>query len=511
MGERIRLRYAGLVSLVARIIGTLVGLGFLFFVVRNLSQDDWNAWAWISRVVGYTLIPSVIVNFWVGRFVARDPTNSKTGLVMNILLMLPFLVSYVILIPFLSSVVPASYLVYLVAALLIPFNYLAQAMTYIGTSIKPEYWGYSEIVYEPVKLLLAFISVVVLGLALLGAVLTVEIALAMQFLTLFILSRKYLHSGFRKDVAKQWVSYSWLSGYISESAVLLTFDAAVVLIVLGARGAVALGYILVASSISNLVGIAGAIASSLPIKLLRGGEGTDVETVLRLTLLFGIPILAGGLILARPITYIFPAYITLVPIVMVLMLSAFLDIISSIADSVVQGATKIDKGKPKFKELAKSRLFLLPSINFVTGGSYLVVLYLVFSSSFVGPSLGSDQVAFIWSIVLLLVKLPFVLCKFWLSKRVIRFRIPYKAILKYCIGAVPMALVLVYLIYFSPFLVYVPSGKALQYIPYPLVLIGIGAIAYVSVMLLIDREFRQLVRIVIGSVHLRRQNKQIHN
>jgi hypothetical protein len=511
MGERIRLRYAGLVSLVARIIGTFVGLGFLFFVVRNLSTDDLGAWTWISRVVGYTLIPSVILNFWVGRFVARDPTNSKTGLVMNILLMIPFFVSYVMLIPFLSSKVPASYLIYLVAALLIPFNYLAQAMTYIGLSIKPEYWGYSEMVYEPVKLLLAFISVVVLGFALLGAVLTVEIALLMQFLTLIILSRKHLHSGFKKDVAKQWMSYSWLSGYISESAVLLTFDAAIVVSVLGTQAADVLGYFLVASSISGLVGIAGAIASSLPVKLLRGGEGTDVETVLRLTLLFGVPILAGGLILARPLTYIFPAYVAAVSIVRVLMLSAFLDTISSIADSVVQSSVNIDKGKAKFKELAKSKLFLLPSINFLTGGSYLIALYLVFSTSFAGPSLAPDQLAYLWSIVLLLVKLPFVLYKFWLSRRVIRFRIPYKAVLKYCIGAIPMGIVLVYLIYFSPFLVYVPSGKALQYIPYPLALIGIGAITYVSVMLLIDKEFRQLVRIVIGSVHLRRQNKQTHD
>jgi hypothetical protein len=506
MGERIRLRYSGLVLFAARIIGTLVGLGFLFFVVRNLSTGELGAWTWISRVVSYALIPSVILNFWIGRFVARDPANSKTGLVMNILLMIPFLACYVVLIPFLSSEIQASYLVYLVAALLIPLNYLTQAMTYIGQSIKPEYWGYSEIVYEPVKLLLAFMFVVVLDLALLGAVLTVEIALAMQFLTLITLSWRHFHSGFRKDVAKRWLSYSWLSAFISESTVLLTFDATIVVAILGAQAADVLAYFTVALSLSGLVGIAGALAGSLTTKLLRGGEATDVEVILKLTLLFGIPILVGGILLARPLVYIFPAYLAAVSIVTVLMLSTFLDMISSIADSVVQGSVNVDKGKAGFKELTKSKLFLLPSINFLTGASYLIVLYLVLSSTLAGPLPSADQVAFLWSIVLLLVKLPFVAYKFWLSRRVVRFRIPFKAVAKYIIGTVPMAIVLIYLIYFTPFLVYVPSGKALQYLPYPLTLIGIGAITYLAVMLIIDKEFRQLARLALGSVHLRRPN-----
>jgi hypothetical protein len=188
------------------------------------------------------------------------------------------------------------------------------------------------------------------------------------------------------------------------------------------------------------------------------------------------------------------------------MLSTFLDMISSIADSVVQGSVNVDKGKAGFKELTKSKLFLLPSINFLTGASYLIVLYLVLSSTLAGPLPSADQVAFLWSIVLLLVKLPFVAYKFWLSRRVVRFRIPFKAVAKYIIGTVPMAIVLIYLIYFTPFLVYVPSGKALQYLPYPLTLIGIGAITYLAVMLIIDKEFRQLARLALGSVHLRRPN-----
>jgi hypothetical protein len=167
----------------------------------------------------------------------------------------------------------------------------------------------------------------------------------------------------------------------------------------------------------------------------------------------------------------------------------------------------IDKGKAGFKQLVKSKLFLLPSINFLMSASYLTVLYLVLSSALTGSLPSSYQLALLWAIVLLIVKVPFVLYRLWLSKRMSGFKIPYKAIAKYSIGATVMAMVLAYLIYFTPFLVYVPSGKATEYIPYPLMLIAIGAITYSIIMLLIDKEFRQLTRIALGSIHLRRQKR----
>jgi hypothetical protein len=424
---------------------------------------------------------------------------------------MPFLVIYVVLLPWLPGVAQTSYFVFLLAALLIPLTYLTQTMSYVGGNIKPEYIGYSGLAYELTKLFSSVILVVILGLSLVGAVLTVEIALAMQVLALVILSWKHLHSGFRKKLAKRWVSHSWLSGLMSNSTVLMTFDAALVLVLAAPQlsepiALETVGYFALALAISQLVSIAGSVAGNLTTKLLKGGQATDVEVMLRLALLLGIPILAGGLLLARSLVYVVaPAYSVIVPIVRVLMLSTFVDIISSMSDSVIQGTTNIDKKEVGFKELAKSRLFLLPSINLLMGASYLVMLYLVLSTALSNSSPSIFELGFLWSIVFLLVKLPFVLYKFGLAKKVAKFRIPYRSIAKYSLGSVVMVFALIYVMYFTPFLVYVSSESARDFIVYPIILIGIGSIIYSTLMLVIDKEFRQLARIVIRSIHLRRR------
>lgn len=90
--------------------------------------------------------------------------------------------------------------------------------------------------------------------------------------------------------------------------------------------------------------------------------------MLRFTLLFGIPIHAGSSLLTRIIVYVVaPKYLIIVPIVRVLMLSVFLDMILIIAELVVQGTVSIDLGEVGFKEPAKSKLFLLPGIDFLMG------------------------------------------------------------------------------------------------------------------------------------------------
>jgi hypothetical protein len=149
----------------------------------------------------------------------------------------------------------------------------------------------------------------------------------------------------------------------------------------------------------------------------------------------------------------------------------------------------------------------MPSINFLTGASYLVALFLTLTAILSNSSPSIFELALVWSIVFFLVKIPFILYKFWLSKRVARFRIPFVAIAKYCAGSAVMALVLIYVMYFTPFLVYVPSGSVRAFILYPLILIGVGSIVYFVLMFGIDSEFRQLVGIAIRSVHLRRSEK----
>lgn len=493
METRVRVRYSGLILFLTKIIGAFSGLAFILLVVKNLSTDDLGIWQWISKIISYMLLPSLIVNFWVTRYVARDHTNSRTGLQVNCILLFPLLATYVLLIPVMAEAVHANTLPFLLASAFVPLYYLSAAMTYIGYGTEPQHVGYSEIAFESIKVLFAFLLVFSLRLYLNGAILSIEIALAVQFLVLFILSRKYLRAGFKSDVAKQWIKNSWLSGYVSQSGTLLSLDTIVVIAVAGLQATAVLAYFSVAIIVAGLVGLATSLAGGLIPKLLKGGEVSDIEAILKLTLMFGIPMLVGTYVIAEPMVDLFTLkYSAAVAIVKILVFSVFLDLFSSLADTVLMNTVEVDKGKPKVKELAKSRLFLLPSINFMMGACYLVVLLIILTRSLSGMSISPDQIALLWVTILLVVKLPFVSFKLWFSRRVMRFRIPYKEIVRYIAGAAVMTIALVYSL---RFVVYDPSfGK---YFVYPLALVGTGALTYTIVMLIIDKEFRQLVKAVL--------------
>jgi hypothetical protein len=367
-------------------------------------------------------------------------------------------------------------------------------MQTIAGSTEPQYIAYTDIFFELSKVLSAFILVFILEFMLTGAVLTVEIALAVQTLLLIAFMSKYLHGGFKRDTAKQWVSRSWLSGYLSQSSFFLTLDVVIILVVVGAQGVLALAYFTVAAVISGLVGLASSLATGLYPKLLKSGEARDAEVVLKLTMLLGIPMLVGAILLADPLLYLYStkstSYLIADTMTRILAVSMFIDLISNIADSVLLGTVNVDRGKPKFKELTKSRLFLLPSINVAMGLCYLVTLFFVLTFSISNFSPSASQICVLWALSLVLVKLPFVSYKFWFAKRIAKLRIPSKAIAKYSIGAGMMAIGLIYCLQF------VVYGSFYQFLIYPVGLVGVGAVIYTVTLLVIDKDFRQLLRTI---------------
>jgi hypothetical protein len=488
----IRLRYVGLVSFVASVVGALAGLIFIILVVRRLSSTDLGTWQWINRIVSYALLPAALINFWSARSIARDSKTSRTALILNGALSLPVLLVYIALIPSMANYIQASTLIFIVSAAFIPLYYLTQAMTTIAGSTEPQHIGYSTIFFDSSKVIAAFILVFILQFMLTGAVLSVEIALVIQIAFLTAFMAKYLHGGFKRETARQWVSRSWLSGYLSQSTFLLTLDIIIVVGLAGSQGTLILAYYTVAAVIGALVGLASSLTTGLYPKLLKSGGARDVEVVLKLTLLFGVPMFVGTMLIVGPLLYLYGSkYMIVDMMTRILAASTFIDLISSIADSVLLGTVNVDRGKPEFKELAKSRLFLIPSINLAMGLCYLVSLFFVLTFSISNFSLGPSQICVLWALVLLLVKIPFASYKFLFAKRVAKFSIPGKAIAKYSIGAAVMALVLIYCLQF------VVYGSFYQFLIYPLGLVGVGAATYTITLAVIDKDFRQLLKIIL--------------
>jgi hypothetical protein len=270
----------------------------------------------------------------------------------------------------------------------------------------------------------------------------------------------------------------------------------VVTLVGSAAGGLLMSYFQVAVTVATLVSVSTGLTQALMPKLLRGGKAADIETVLKLTLLFAVPMLIGVLIIVEPILFLFSDkyfYSFVSTTIRILAFSAFLDLLSGISDSILMGTAEVDKGKTTFKDLVNSRLFKLPSLNFLQAGAYLLALFIMLPIFISNPTLGLGELTIIWAAILVSVKLPFVLLKFWFSKRIMKFTVPVKTTVKCLVGAGVMGIVL---------FLYLPNvqytGSFYQFVAYPIILVGIGALTYFFAMLLIDREFRQLLRAIFS-------------
>lgn len=490
--KEIRVRRVGLVSFFANVFAAFTGFVFVMLVVRRLSVGELGAWYWISRIVSISLFPGVFLNFWVARFVARDNSNSKTALLLNILISLPVSIVYILLIPELAGAVQADIFPFMLASIFIILYYLNSATSSISSGIAPQNVAYSSMIFEIIKILFGFILVYTLSLTLVGAISSVEIALAVQFIVYIALLRRFLHSSIRVDSAKKWISYSWLSALINVSTVLLSLDTIIVVTTTKLQAPTVLAYFAVSVPVSMLLQ-GGPLLAGLYPKLLKGGGKTHIENTLSFALLFAIPMLVGILVLAKPFVYLYgSAYLIAVPMAQLLSISVFLDIFSAIASSVLLGTVDVDKGKQNTWGLIRSRLFYLPIIDLAMGLSYLVVLYFVLNSFNSGFPLTAGQIGALWTAILVFIKFLFISFKFWFSRRVAKFRTPLKQIAKYLVAAGIMAIVLWYCL---PFIVY--GLSIYQFFVYPLGLVGIGAATYFMALLAIDKEFRRLVKVVL--------------
>ena len=85
---RVRLRYVGLLSLVASIVAVGCGALFSLIVSRRLQPWELGEWRYISSIFTYFLIPLNVLNFWTVRYVSRGfqvySTVALTGLLAGV-------------------------------------------------------------------------------------------------------------------------------------------------------------------------------------------------------------------------------------------------------------------------------------------------------------------------------------------------------------------------------------------------------------------------------------------
>ncbi|MEM2909607.1 MAG: hypothetical protein QXO01_00855 [Nitrososphaerota archaeon] len=480
MGDRIRLRYTGILGFASRLFSMLTGVAFVVMVTRNVPVAEFGIWQYISLITGYLLFPNFIVGGWSGwtvRFIARGMLVGKTSVLVSFLLSIIASIAFVGISIWSVDFFNTSIIYFALAMLSIPPIYLASTLEAILQGYEPHVVYYGTIIFEVVKLSAGIIAVFYFRQGLVGVLTAMLIAYIAQDVFLFLRATNMMGDRVEWKVAAEWLKTGWLPAFRQAPATILGLDMFLVTLFLASSEPIA--FWRAAQIIYGTITMASALASAIYPKLLKDGSGFHVEATLKLVLLFAMPMTIGALVLSEPLLGVLgQEYIASSGILRVGALVAFVNLLSSVFHGVATGAEKVDMdGRLKAKELLKSTLFKIPLVMMLVAFMYLLSVCFI-ATIFQGEQNARLSVPLYANFAALVAYIVVLVYTYWSALRKIKFSFPASATIKYLTGC---AFMIVFL------LVFYPSGSVRTIAT---ALAGGGV--YFVVLLLIDKEVRQL-------------------
>jgi O-antigen/teichoic acid export membrane protein len=477
--SRIRLRYSGLAVFGSRLFQILTGFIFTIAVTRNLTTHEFGVWQNIGDLQGYFTVFATALPSWQVRYLARGRREAgKTGILLNLLLSLPFAVAFLTLSPIFAKAFATSTIYYALAALQVVELYLIPSAEGLSQALKPQVLGYAQVLREIVKLGVAVPLIIVFKLGILGAIVAVAIMYGFDITYLLYNFKDLLKEKLRLELAKDWAKGSLFTLYGTIAGRVGTFDALILITVVGVNARALYG---AASVIGSLITYPIALSIGLYPRLLAGGGRKEIETTIKTTYLFAFPMAAGAIIYAESfLTILNPTYTPAKTILTLIAVGAFFACFSSILDTVIYGLEKVDlSGKLIFQELLKSNFFRLPTIWYLLSSAYLIIVYLVTSHASHDPIGGTLR----FITVNLVFTLIGAVIRYRISQRIIHYAIP-KDLFKYSLAALVMAVVLYIL----------PAPKRIIAM---FSAVSFGATLYFGILAIIDPEIRILTHYLL--------------
>ncbi|MEM3596558.1 MAG: hypothetical protein QXJ53_00280 [Candidatus Bathyarchaeia archaeon] len=481
--RKIALQYSGFVVFASRLVSVITGLAFNLMVARSAiitpTIDEYGVWGNLYQILlPYFTLVSGVIPFWTMRFVARGKEGAvKTGVFANTLLAVAAAVIYLSLIPLLTSFFKAEAytLVYAIAALQIIEMYLISVLEFCLQAQQPQYVGYGFIVGDTCRVFLGLIFMIVLQQRLLGAILSIVIALALKVIFYF----KVLIIEFKQKINFNYIR-EWLKGSAFNLYNILgdRIATSVFLMMSHYGGQQAQGYYTASTLVATVVTYSSFLAFALYPKLLAENNLEDATTSLKMVLMFAVPMAAGVIGLADSYLIIQDvSYAVAEPIIITLAVDALVITLSSIYYYVLLGIEKVDeKAEIPFRQVAKSKLFIVFSLPYAHSAITLpTTFYVINNFAQNNPLLITTSVVLINTMA----HLAMFIVLYAIVRGAAKVIVPYKNIAKYIFASAVMAIIL-------------------RLIPHPttimltLIVTAVGGIIYMSILLAIDAETRTL-------------------
>jgi len=493
--NNIRVTYSGLIAFSVSILSSVTGLIFVIIVTRRLEADEFGLWTLIGSMVGYVVIAQPIITFWCTRQVSRGEQVGKTAIFTGGIFSICGFVIYSIIIIFVAASLEASLTVLFLSALLIPFSYLNNIFNSISMGFKPQVISYGIAIFEISKIPLGFILVYALDFGISGALLTLILANGLKMLVLAFFTREKLFGEIKREVMKFWFRMSWLTLYQNIGGLIRTLDVMIFSLLTGSL--LGLAFWGASITIGNLMLHSQKLYQGLYPKMLSSEKKEFVIISFNRTLYFAIPIFCAILLLAKPGLYILnPQYIIAATVVYFTASFSFVNIINAFFYSVLMGYEKIDISKnTSFKQYAKSKLFLIPTLSIIYSVSYILVLtfFLIY---LITPSTSDIEIITAWSFILFVLLIPFMIYSGILVKKNYQINFNFKPIIKYASIALLSSVMIFYIL--ENYIIYYES--IYDFLPQVILILIIGSITYFGLTYLIDNSTKKLFNSIINEL-----------
>ncbi|MEX0656991.1 MAG: hypothetical protein WD154_05555 [Nitrosopumilaceae archaeon] len=498
--SKIRVTYSGLISFAVGLASVFTGIIFILIVTRQLTPEEFGTWNLIGGLIVYVVILEPTISYWVTREIARGKESGKTAVFFSGIFSIGATLAYLVIAYFVAQNTDVKESVLFLGAILIPVMFLNRTLTAVNLAWKPHAVSYGILFLEIFKIPAALMLVYYLDMGIEGAIISTTLAYIASIVILFVSSRIKLRGLIELIYLKKWIRLSWLPLYPGVASMIYVLDVTIFAIITGSVEGLA--FWSAALAVAALAMHARSISNAIYPKFLEGGKKEHLQENIMLILYFSIPLAILSITFAKPALFALnPIYITAVPVVVMLTLRGFMDNMKFLFVSSIQGMETVDVNEnSSFKNYLKSKLFFMPTLQLIQYGLYvgaLTAILVIFNSK------PQSELVLYWSIISVVISVPFVFCFYYITRKHFKFSINYLAVIKYVVISTGVFGFTFFLM--EEYLVY--NESIFEFLPQLLLFLAIGCGGYLVITYFTDKKTKVLFKAVFHEIRKKNTNE----
>lgn len=373
----VRVRYSTIVNYVSHIYRLGVAVLFAIITTRKLSVEEYGLFTTLIALA--TLFTSIydIWNFWIIRYNARKRYElvSSCFFINTVYAPIAFTLILVLSIYYVSML-KTQHIYFIISGILVLINLLFTYFRSISLSTKPFIEGKVSIIEHSVRIIMAYILVVVFSLKLLGALLTVILTITSSLPIYYLFLKKYRvelpKPGFNSKNVLLLIKNSYISLVSTLHDFLRQLDRPLLTALTNSTLASAyIGVSYVPRSV--ILQSSSAFTASLSARLLRKPIREDIDYILRISLIINTGLLLLLIMLSKPLLSLFrEEYIEANVLFIIFSLESFIYVFLTIFVSIASSIEREDLDKFGL-ELVDTALFKLRFYMFTTGLTVVLI------------------------------------------------------------------------------------------------------------------------------------------